>query len=169
MKKLLKWAGISIVSIVVFVGIFLFSMRFHDGPLEIISGGPFTSGVPTPAPDDWSFLIDRAQIEFQTMNPATSRTVWLGVNDRRLFLVSGYMTTGYGSIWKQWPHYLEDDDRIILRIDGLLYEQRLQRVMEGPNILPVLNEFSRKYGDNLGASTSQVTEGHTWMYEVVDR
>lgn len=169
MKNLLKWFGIITASIIVLVGVLLVSVRFHDGPLEIISGGPFTSGELTPAPDDWSFLIDRAQIEFQTMDPATSRTVWLGVNDQRLFLVSGYMTTGYGAIWKQWPHYLENDDRIILRIDGKLYEQRLQRVMEGPDILPILNEFSRKYGDGLGATANQVTEGHTWMYEVVDR
>ena len=32
------------------------------------------------------------------------------------------MNTSYGGIWKQWPHYLDRDDRIILRIDGRLYE-----------------------------------------------
>ena len=111
MKNLLKWLGIIVASIIVLVGVLLVSARFHDGPLEIITGGPFTTGELTPAPDDWSFLIDRAQIEFQTMDPTTSRTVWLGVTDQRLFLVSGYMTTGYGAIWKQWPHYLENDDR----------------------------------------------------------
>ena len=79
------------------------------------------------------------------------------------------MTTGYGAIWKQWPHYLQNDDRIILRIDDRLYEQRLQRVTSGPDIEPVLNELSRKYGDGLGLGASEVTEGHTWMYEVVDR
>ena len=36
------------------------------------------------------------------------------------------MNTSYGGIWKQWPHYLDHDDRIILRIDGKLYEQRLR-------------------------------------------
>ena len=151
------------------VGLFLFSMRFHDGPLEIISGGPFTTGELTPAPADWSFLIDRAQIEFQTMNPATARTVWLGVYEQRLFLVSGYMTTGFGAIWKQWPHYLEEDDRVILRIDGKLYEQRLERIMQGPPVIPVLREFNRKYDAGEPTSADTVTLGETWMYEVVSR
>jgi len=167
--KLLRGLLVSLLVLALAVVLFLVAMRFHDGPLEIIAGGPFRSGELTVAPDDWSFLTDRATIEFQTIEPARSRTVWLAVHEGRLFIVSGYMTTGYGAIWKQWPHYLEADDRILLRIDGRLYEQRLARVTAGPEIEPVLNEFSRKYGDGLGLGASEVTEGHTWMYEVVDR
>lgn len=147
----------------------LYAARFNDGPLEIIAGGPFKTGELSPAPDDWSFLTDRDTIAFQTLNPARSRTVWLAVHEQRLFIVSGYMTTGYGALWKQWPHYLQQDDRILLRIDDKLYEQRLQRITSGPDIEPVLGEFGRKYGDGLGMGASEVTEGHTWMYEVVDR
>jgi hypothetical protein len=169
MKKLFKWLGIVVGVVVLAIGLFLVSMRFHDGPLVVFSGGPFETGELSAAPADWSFLTDRAEIEFQTMDPSTSRTVWLGVDDGRLFLVSGYMNTNRGAIWKQWPHYLENDDRIILRIDGKLYEQRLQRVMDGPNVIPVLNEFSRKYGGGGLASADSVINGDTWMYEVVDR
>lgn len=169
MKKFFKWLGLVMAGLILVIGLFLFSMRFHDGPLEIISGGPFTTGELTPAPDDWSFLTDRMQIEFQTMSPATARTVWLGVFDGRLFLVSGYMTTNFGAIWKQWPHYIAEDDRVILRIDGSLYEQRLQRIMEGPAVIPVLREFNRKYGAVEPTSADTVSQGETWMYEVVSR
>ncbi|XOV87633.1 MAG: hypothetical protein ACFHX7_22215 [Pseudomonadota bacterium] len=110
---LFKWLGILLGVILLLIVIFLVGMRFHDGPLEIISGGPFSSGEPAPTPASWDFLKDRMQIEFQTMDPATSRTVWLGVHDGRLFFISGYMTTNYGKLWKQWPHYLEADDRIL--------------------------------------------------------
>lgn len=169
MKKLLKWTGISIAVLMIGVAVLLGSMRFHDGPLEILSGGPFKTGSPSVAPNDWELLKDRATIEFQTMDPAQSRTVWLATFDHRLFVVSGYMTTNYGAIWKQWPHYLETDDRVILRIDGKLYEQRLQRIMSGPEVIPVLNEFSRKYGDGDAAISDAVASGYTWMFEVVDR
>ncbi|MEC8950336.1 MAG: hypothetical protein VYC30_05065 [Pseudomonadota bacterium] len=173
MKKFFKWISIIIGTLVIALGLFLLSMRFSDGPREIFSGGPFTSGELTEAPENWSFLTDRGTIDFQTMDPDTSRTVWLAVHDRRLFLVSGYMNTGYGGIWKQWPHYLENDDRVILRIDGQLYEQRLQRITEGPEIVPVLDELARKYfpgatGSGISSPVS-VTNGDTWMYEVVDR
>lgn len=169
MKTFLKWLLTILIVLVLAIAGALFGMRYHDGPLEILSGGPFKTGELSPVPGDWSFLVDRSTIEFQTLTPARSRTVWLAVHDGRLFVVSGYMTTGYGAIWKQWPHYLQNDDRIILRIDDRLYEQRLQRVTSGPDIEPVLNELSRKYGDGLGLGASEVTEGHTWMYEVVDR
>ena len=173
MKKFFKWISIIIGTLVIALGLFLLSMRFSDGPREIFSGGPFTSGELTEAPENWSFLTDRGTIDFQTMDPDTSRTVWLAVHNRRLFLVSGYMNTGYGGIWKQWPHYLENDDRVILRIDGQLYEQRLQRITEGPEIVPVLDELARKYfpgaaGSGISSPVS-VTNGDTWMYEVVDR
>lgn len=169
MKKLLKWLGTLIALSIALVALGLFGMRFHDGPLEILSGGPFKTGTLEAAPTDWSFLRDRGTIEFQTMDPAQSRTVWLATHEGRLFVVSGYMTTGYGAIWKQWPHYLEDDDRVILRIDGTLYEQRLERIHSGPEVVPVLSEFSRKYGDGEAASADAVANGYTWMYEVVDR
>lgn len=169
MKKALKWFGIGCAVLVLAVAAVLGGMRFHDGPLEILSGGPFTTGTLSPAPDDWSFLRDRSTIEFQTMDPAQSRTVWLATFEGRLFIVSGYMRTNYGAIWKQWPHYLENDDRVILRIDGNLYVQRLQRIMSGPEVIPVLSEFSRKYGDGDAASADAVANGDTWMYEVVDR
>jgi len=169
MKKVLKWTGIGLALLVLAIALLLVSMRFHDGPLEILSGGPFKTGTLSEAPDDWGFLGERSTIEFQTMDPAQSRTVWLATFDQRLFIVSGYMTTNYGAIWKQWPHYLEADDRVLLRIDGKLYEQSLQRIMSGPEVVPVLNEFSRKYGDGEAASADAVASGYTWMYEVVDR
>lgn len=169
MKSLLKWTGLTLLTLVLLIAAFLVYARWHDGPLEIVAGGPFTSGDLTPAPSDWSFLTERATIEFQTLDPARSRTVWLAVNDGKLFIVSGYMTTGYGAIWKQWPHYLENDDRIILRIDGKLYEQRLERIMQGPDVMPVLREFNRKYGAGEPTSIATITEGETWMFQVVPR
>ena len=171
MKKLIKGFGVGLLSILTAVALFFFGTRFTDGPLAIFTGGQFTSGVLEDAPEDWSYLKDRDLIEFQTLTPARSRTVWLAVHDSRLFIVSGYMNTGYGGIWKQWPHYLSEDDRIILRIDGALYEQRLERIMEGPQIVPVLKELSRKYfGGAQGLGTQDtVTRGDTWMYEVIDR
>jgi hypothetical protein len=170
MGTLLKWLGIITATLVVAVGLFLFAMRFADGPLEIVAGGPFRSGELAPTPPDWSFLRERGTIEFQTLEPATSRTTWVASHEGRLFVVSGYMNTNYARVWKQWPRYLQDDNRIILRVDGKLYEQRLERIMEGPEVIPVLNEFSRKYlGGAKVTSPAQVTNGDTWMFEVLPR
>lgn len=175
MLDILKWLGILVFVLVLGIAVFLIAMRFHDGPVEIFTGGPFTTGELSDAPDDWSFLTDRMEIEFQTIKPDTSRTVWLGVFDKRLYIVSGYMNTGYGKIWKQWPHYLVDDERIILRIDGKLYEQRLVRLMDHPQLLQIMTIYGKKYGAGAGpdVTVEQLREvlasGDFWLFEVVDR
>lgn len=167
MKTFFKWLGITFGLVALAIVLFFAGMRFHDGPMEIVSGGPFKTGEPTPTPEDWRFIADRQTIEFQTMEPPTSRTVWLAVHDGRLFLISGYMTTTYGKLWKQWPHYIEEDDRVILRIDGRLYEQRLERIQQGDLLGPVMAEFGRKYG--FEGSPEAVESGYAWLYEVKPR
>ena len=82
MKTLTNTIGITLGIAVGMIGLFLALMRFSDGPLEVLSGGPFTTGELTTAPDDWSFLADRGTVEFQTLQPARSRTVWLAVHDQ---------------------------------------------------------------------------------------
>jgi len=176
MVAALKWLGIMIGALILAIVVFIFAVRFNDGPIAIFTGGPFKSGELTEAPDDWSFLKGRPEIEFQTMDPDTSRVVWLGVVDTRLYIVSGYMNTRYGKIWKQWPHYLEEDDHVILRIDGKLYEQRLERLMAHPQLREIMSLYAEKYGE--GVLPSDVTAeqlagslqaGDFWLYEVVDR
>lgn len=169
MRAFFRTLATLLIVLALSIGAFFVGMRFHDGPLEIISGGPFKTGEISATPMNWDFIKDRQEIEFQTLNPTTSRTVWLGVVEGRLFLVSGYMNTGYGGLWKQWPHYLAEDDRIILRIDGKLYEQRLERIMGGEIVAPVLSEFGRKYGFGAASDDSQVTSGDAWMFEVLPR
>ena len=121
-------------------------------------------------------------VEFQTLDPPISRTVWLIVHDGRLFFTSGYLKWDedhglreYGlrglilKTVKRWPYQLESDNRIILRVDDKLYEQRLQQITGGPDIVPVLDAFAHKYEDSMGMGAAEVTEGYTRMYEVVGR
>jgi hypothetical protein len=175
MHKFLKWLGIIVAVLIASITVFLVGMRFHDGPMEIITGGPFQTGELASAPDDWTFLADRAEIEFQTLEPDSSRIVWLVVLDKRLYVISGYMNTGYGKIWKQWPHHLVADDRVIVRIDGALYEQRMVRMMEHPKLLELMTINYEKYlGDDSSALTAesvaqQISAGDFWLFEVVDR
>ncbi|MEX0901683.1 MAG: hypothetical protein WDZ76_02970 [Pseudohongiellaceae bacterium] len=91
------------------------------------------------------------------------------MHEGRLFIVSGYMTTGYGRIWKQWPHYIERNDEVLLRIDDRLYAQRLQRINGGPIAAAVMDVFGQKYNLGSGAGDAPVTTGEVWMFEVVDR
>ena len=177
-NALAKWFLIVMIALLLSVGVGYGAMRLHDGPVEffpwftISIGGPFRSGEITPSPDNWEFIRDREEIEIQTLQPTTSRTVWVPVVDGKLYIVSGYMTSTLGRLWKQWPSYLEQDNRILIRIDGRIYQQRLQRITEGPITAQVMSEVIRKYAggpDTVNPAASQaVTSGSVWMFEVVD-
>ena len=176
LEKILKWIGITIGSIIVAMGLFFAYMRLHDGPVEFVpwftisTGGLFRSGELIPSPDDWTFLKDREEIEMQTLNLGTTKTIWISVVNRRMFIASGRRNTRIGRIWKQWPQRVDEDDRIILRVDDKLYEQRLLPITEGPDILPALTESWRKYGrGSRPVSDAAVTEGYMWLFEVLPR
>ena len=170
MKTLLKGlAGLVLVIAVLMAGV-LIAARFSDGPLAIIAGGPFTSGELSQGPEpNWEHLKDVETVEFQLLDPPRSRTTWIAVHDGRLFIPSGYMTTWWGRIWKQWPIEAERDGRIILRTDGKLHERRLVRITSGPELEPVLTELGRKYGGGNPIPMEAVESGYLWIFEGAPR
>jgi hypothetical protein len=172
-RTLLFGGGAVLALVALIVGV-LVAARFHDGPfggaLAIVAAGPFESGELHTGPEpDWSFLRDYTTVEFQLLEPPRSRTTWIMEHDNRIFIVSGYMNTWYGKIWKHWPAEAEADGRIILRVDGTLYERRMVRVTGGDIVVPVLAELSRKYVGGAPIPTSEVTSDNMWMFELAPR
>jgi len=165
----IKWLLILIATIVIAISSFLFYMRFHDGPIEIFAGGAFQTGELIQGSEpDWNDIADLATFEVQTVEPPRSRTTWLAVVDGRVFIPSGYMNTGFGKIWKHWPHYAEKDGRAILRVGNKLYERRLVRISaENPLIPEIVAALNAKYpGDG---TVEKVEMNDTWVFELAPR
>ena len=94
------------------------------------------------------------------------------VHENRLFVVSGYMNTFVGKLWKKWPFHVEANPIVLIRDQGKIFKQRLNRLREGAVPVAVMQKFSDKYG--LAADTPSDTEvlamlaaGDTWLFEVV--
>ena len=176
---MMKWilrilGGLLLVLVLAVVGL-LTAARFHDGPfdggLAIVAAGAFESGELQTGPEepDWEFLRDYSIVEFQLLDPARSRTTWIMEHDGRIFIVSGYMNTVWGKIWKQWPKEAEKDGRAILRVDGKLYERQMVRIHEGDIVPPVLAELGRKYLGGAEVPLEEVTSGSIWLFELLPR
>jgi len=152
---------------------FIFGASFSDGPVEIAPGGAFTSGKLVSNEPDWSFAKDLNSVEFQTMNPVSSRTTFIMIHDNRVFIPSGYMTTWWGKIWKQWPYQALDDGRAILRIDGKLYNRTLVRITDDPALPGVMAELARKYGGAFETTPEMMMEvvesDYLWVFELAPR
>jgi hypothetical protein len=167
MRAVLRILGLVLAVLVISIGALAIAARFHDGPIAIFAGGPFASGERVTGPEpDWSFVRNVREVEFQLLDPPRSRTTWILDHEGKAYIPCGYMTTWWGRLWKRWPHEAAKDPRILLRIDGKLYERRLVRIEDGPVVAPLLAELSRKYAGGREIPMDVVTSGYLWLYEL---
>ena len=165
----LKWfvGGLSIF--VLAIAVFAAAARLGDGPKAIFPGGPLEAGaLHTGAEPDWTFARDLQEIEFQLVEPPVSRTIWVQVVDGKLYVVSGYMKTAIGKLWKQWPLQAEKDPRAVIRIDGVRYERQVVRLQaDDPVLAGISAEVQRKYNTPLEPEMAET--GDVWFYALTPR
>jgi hypothetical protein len=168
---LVRILGAVLLLAVIVIGAIIAGARHLDGPLGIIAGGPFRSGEFHLGPDpEWHFVRDLDTVEFQLVKPPRSRTTWILEHEGRIFIPSGYMNSGIGRLWKQWPPEAEHDGRAILRIGReMMYPRLLRRVRADDRSLvePLVAEINRKY--RAGATVEAVESGALWLFELQPR
>ena len=170
---ILKWLGGIVGALVLAIVVVTFAARMGDGPTAILPGGPLEAGELYAGPEpDWTFARDLPEMEFQLAEPPVSRTIWLQVVDGKLYVVSGYMNSTVGKLWKHWPMQAEEDPRAVIRIDGKRYLRNIRRLGPDHPALPgIASEISRKYGAPMPPeSASQVAaSGDAWFFAVEPR
>jgi len=170
MRTVLRVVAVGFAVLLVGIAGIAIAARFHDGPIAIFPGGPFTSGELVTGPEpDWSFVREVREVEFQLLDPPRSRTTWILDHAGKAYIPCGYMTSWWGRLWKRWPHDAARDPRVLLRIDGRLYERRLVRIEDGPVVAPLLAELGRKYAGGRAVPMEAVTSGSLWLYELAPR
>jgi hypothetical protein len=168
--RIVRWLGILVAGLVAVVVVVAIAARFTDGGIAIFPGGPLESGdlVTGPEPDhDWSFARDVPEMKFQLVDPPRSRSVWLLVNEGRLYLVSGYMKTAIGRLWKKWPAEAERDGRCVIRVEGKRYERTAVRVHDPAVFEALAAEAKRKY--DVSITADQIADGEAWVFELQPR
>ena len=165
----LKWLGAAIGVLVLSLVALVVGARFGDGPMGLLPGGPLEAGeLVAGAEPDWTFARNIGEMEFQLVEPPQSRTIWLQVYDKKLYVVSGYMNSAVGKLWKQWPAQALKDDRAVIRIDGKRYERKLVRILDDRPVLEgIASEVNRKYGAALHADMA--ASGDAWFFALPPR
>ena len=167
--RVVKWFFMALGLVLIILVVMGIGARFGDGPTAMFPGGPLEAGEMVTGPEpDWTFAADIPTLEFQLVEPSHSRTTWLQVHDEKLYIVSAYMNTPVGAIWKQWPAQAIQDGRAVIRVDGKRYERQLDRVLDDPELLEVIaSEIQRKYGEPITADSA--VSGDTWVFSVGPR
>ncbi len=166
--RVLIVVGILVLIPIVALGALLVTSGSSDGPGAVFGGGPLVSGELVTGPEpDWSFARDVREIELALLDPPRSRLIWIAEHEGKIYVVSGYMNSFLGRLWKKWPAQAERDGRAVLRIDGKRYERQLVRLMTEPVVAGVTAEFSRKYG--AGMTPASIESEGTWLFELAPR
>jgi len=140
--------GVSVLTILLITA-GLVAQRFSDGPTGPISGGPLKSGELVADPDiDWAFTVGQ-EIELQLVEPMRSRTTGVMVHEGELYVACdlGFIWARFSGqrrwilnliyLFKRWHEDVLRDGRVVLRIDGKLYERQAVRVTD-PELLGLL-------------------------------
>ena len=125
---------------------------------------------------DASFTDDIDTIELQLNDPLSSRLIYILEAEGKIYVVSGYMSTALGRLWKHWAVDANEGDGLaVLRIGDTRYERRIIRIEEGPVLDGVAAKLVTKYGG--GTATPQaiagtrgaIEAGNTWAFELAPR
>ena len=161
----------ALVGVAIASAVFVFAMGFANGPWGLVPGGAFSESA-QPAPQDWSFTKNLDTVEFQLIDPVSSRTSWIMEHDNRAFIPSGYMNSTVGKLWKHWPMHAEKNGTALLRIDGVVYTVTLKRTKNPELLRPVMGELARKYisfEPPLDPMLDEVSSNNLWVFELVRR
>jgi hypothetical protein len=158
--RILKILGAIVAALLLVVAAAFVAARFHDGPLAMIPGGPFSSGELVSSPiSDWSFTESVETIELQLAEDDTSRTTWILVSDGRAFIPC---SLGFPP-GKSWHLRADQDGRAIIRILGKRYPVTLKRLDSSTLESELEAIVSSKYGSGLPGDAGD------WFFSVESR
>jgi hypothetical protein len=132
--------------IVVAAIVFAIFLRFSDGPVLVFPGGSLRSGEPMAFDAvDWRALDRLREVELEVERTGRSRLLWFSVYEGHPYFSCGFGCEGG---WpKRWPHHIDRDPRVVLRLGGRRIEARLERVSEhSPEYAAARRARSIKFG-----------------------
>jgi hypothetical protein len=125
-------------------------------------GGPFRQESESCRGVDWDQYAEVSEVEVELRPDAPrSITTWSVVLDGALYIPADFLTP-----WKRWPHEVEADPRVRLRLGDRVLACRAVRVGEAQQILRLRAEIADKYqiaADGVAARTE------VWWFRILPR
>ncbi len=152
-----------------------FENRSADGPSILFPGGEMTSGTLHSGPEpDWGFTQDIQTVELQLNDPMASRLIYILESEGRPYVISGYMSTWLGRIWKEWAVEADQgNNEGVLRVNGVRYPRKLVRVEQGDALDGVARNLLQKYSgmpnpppEAIAAARGSIESGNSWVFEL---
>ena len=181
--KILKIA-LQVIGFVVLIGaVTIGTLRIQrssaDGATVVFPGGEMMAGELHTGPEpDWSFTDDIFTIELQLNDPMASRRIFILESEGKIYVVSGYMKSFLGKIWKEWAFDADEgNDEGVLRVNNVRYPRQLVRIKEGDVLNGVSAKLLAKYSgvptpvsaEVIAISRADIENGNSWIFELAPR
>ena len=115
------------MSVRLFVLLLAFATAGCNGPILLLPGGRL-GGDAMPAPSDWAFAGEYGTVQLETRPEAPySVNVAFTVIDGQIYINAGDTAT-------QWVKNIAANPLVRLRVDGVLYDLRAERVTDSAEI-----------------------------------
>jgi hypothetical protein len=150
-----------------------------DGATVVFPGGELISGDLHTGPEpDWSFTDDIFTIELQLNDPMATRRIFILESEGKIYVVSGYMKSFLGKIWKEWAFDADEgNDEGVLRVNNVRYPRQLVRIKEGDVLDGVSAKLLAKYSGvptpvsatAIATARADIEDGNSWIFELAPR
>lgn len=179
LKIALQMLGFVVLIGAVTIGTLRIQRSSGDGATVVFPGGEMVAGELHTGPEpDWSFTDDIFTIELQLNDPMATRRIFIIESEGKIYVVSGYMKSFLGKIWKEWAFDADaGNDEGVLRVNNVRYPRKLVRIEEGDVLNGVAAKLLAKYSgvptpvsaDAIATARADIEDGNSWIFEIAPR
>lgn len=179
LKIALQMLGFVVLIGAVTIGTLRIQRSGGDGATVVFPGGEMVAGELNTGPEpDWSFTDDIFTIELQLNDPMATRRIFIIESEGKIYVVSGYMKSFLGKIWKEWAFDADaGNDEGVLRVNNVRYPRKLVRIEEGDVLNGVAAKLLAKYSgvptpvsaDAIATARTDIEDGNSWIFELAPR
>jgi len=179
LKIALQMLGFVVLIGAVTIGTLRIQRSSGDGATVVFPGGEMVAGELHTGPEpDWSFTDDIFTIELQLNDPMATRRIFIIESEGKIYVVSGYMKSLLGKIWKEWAFDADaGNDEGVLRVNNVRYPRKLVRIEEGDVLNGVAAKLLAKYSgvptpvsaNAIATARADIEDGNSWIFELAPR
>ena len=179
LKIVLQMVGFVVLMGAVTIGTLRIQRSSADGATVVFPGGEMVAGeLHTGAEPNWSFTDDIFTIELQLNDPMATRRIFILESEGKIYVVSGYMKSFLGKIWKEWAFDADEgNDEGVLRVNNVRYPRQLIRIEEGDVLNGVAAKLLAKYSgvptpvsaEAIATARADIEDGNSWIFELTPR
>ena len=179
LKIVLQMVGFVVLIGAVTIGTLRIQRSSADGATVVFPGGEMMAGeLHTGAEPNWNFTDDIFTIELQLNDPMATRRIFILESEGKIYVVSGYMKSFLGKIWKEWAFDADEgNDEGVLRVNNVRYPRQLIRIKEGDVLNGVAAKLLAKYSgvptpvsaEAIATARADIEDGNSWIFELTPR